>query len=111
MNTIADKADLIFTGGRVHTMDVGDRFVEAVAIAGNRIVAAGSDRDVLALKHTINGAYASFEETRKGSIEVGKLADLVMLDEDIAQVPSENLAQVPVAMTIGGGKVVHEASL
>ncbi len=61
--------------------------------------------------HTINGAYASFEETRKGSIEVGKLADLVMLDEDIAQVPSENLAQVPVAMTIGGGKVVHEASL
>jgi len=50
MNTITDKADLIFTGGRVHTVDVRDRLVEAVAIAGNRIVAVGSDRDVLALR-------------------------------------------------------------
>jgi predicted amidohydrolase YtcJ len=61
--------------------------------------------------HTINGAYASFEEARKGSIEVGKLADLVMLHEDITQVPSDNLADIPVAMTIVGGKVVHEASV
>src|SRR5262245_22001348 len=55
-------------------------------------------------------ACASFNKARKGSIEVGKLADLVMLHEDVARVPPENLAQVPVVMTIVDGKVMHEAS-
>ena len=59
--------------------------------------------------HTINGAFASFEEGFKGSLEVGKAADLVVLDEDIRRVPVERLRHVGVAMTVVGGEVVYEA--
>jgi predicted amidohydrolase YtcJ len=59
--------------------------------------------------HTINGAFASFEEPRKGSLEPGKLADLVVLGDDIARVPVKELRHLPVAMTVSGGEVVHEA--
>lgn len=58
--------------------------------------------------HTLNGAYASFEEHVKGSIEVGKLADLCVLSEDIARVPAHRLRTLPVAMTVLGGEVVFE---
>lgn len=58
--------------------------------------------------HTINGAYASFEEAAKGSIEPGKLADLVLLAEDLARVPAEQIRQTGVVMTVVGGQVVYE---
>lgn len=59
--------------------------------------------------HTINGAYASFEEQIKGSIEPGKLADLVLLGEDIARVPAEQVRHIPIRMTVVGGEVAYEA--
>ena len=59
--------------------------------------------------HTINGAYASFEEHVKGSIEAGKLADLCILSEDITRVPTSSLRDLPVAMTVLGGAVVFES--
>jgi predicted amidohydrolase YtcJ len=58
--------------------------------------------------HTINGAFASFEEAVKGSLEPGKLADLVVLADDITRVPVKQLRHLPVAMTVVGGEVVHE---
>jgi predicted amidohydrolase YtcJ len=59
--------------------------------------------------HTINGAFASFEEASKGSLEPGKLADLVVLGDDIARVPVNDLRHLPVAMTVVGGEVAYEA--
>jgi predicted amidohydrolase YtcJ len=59
--------------------------------------------------HTVNGAYASFEEGIKGSLEVGKLADLCVLSEDITRVAVGRLRELPVAMTVLGGEVVYEA--
>jgi hypothetical protein len=59
--------------------------------------------------HTINGAFASFEEHLKGSLEPGKLADLVVLAEDLTRVPAKEIRQVPVAMTVTAGRVVHES--
>jgi predicted amidohydrolase YtcJ len=53
-------------------------------------------------------AYAGFEEGKKGSIEAGKLADFVVLEEDIMQVPAERLRSVRVAETFVGGKRVHK---
>src|SRR3712207_989717 len=58
--------------------------------------------------HTINGAYASFEEDIKGSIEPGKLADLVLLAEDLTRVPAERIREIGVLMTLVGGEVVYE---
>jgi hypothetical protein len=66
-----------------------------------------STRQALAM-YTINAAYASFEEDIKGSITPGKLADIVVLSNDPAQVLPEQIKDIKVEMTILGGKVVWE---
>ncbi|MCX6621860.1 MAG: amidohydrolase family protein [Acidobacteria bacterium] len=58
---------------------------------------------------TINGAYASFDEHRKGSIEAGKLADLVVLGKDPRKVDPSELVKTPVERTMVGGRWVHES--
>ncbi len=58
--------------------------------------------------YTMGGAYASFEDDIKGSIAIGKLADLVVLSADPTQVPSEEIKDITVEKTIIGGKVVWE---
>jgi predicted amidohydrolase YtcJ len=57
---------------------------------------------------TIWGARAAFEEDIKGSIEPGKLADLVVLQRDLMTDPEERLFDIKVLMTVIGGKVVYE---
>jgi predicted amidohydrolase YtcJ len=58
--------------------------------------------------HTMGGAYAAHEEDIKGSIEVGKLADLVVWKEDPYTATIQRLPQIAVATTIVGGKVVYQ---
>ena len=58
--------------------------------------------------HTCNGAFASFEESIKGSIEPGKLADLVVVSDDLRRVPATGLRDLPIDVTILGGEIVHE---
>ena len=55
---------------------------------------------------TINAAYASFEEQLKGSIEPGKLADLIVLDRDPCAVDPWEIRDVQVLRTIIGGRTV-----
>jgi predicted amidohydrolase YtcJ len=55
---------------------------------------------------TLNGAYASFEEDRKGSIEVGKLADLVVLDGSILSAPPEGILSMKPTLTMINGEIV-----
>jgi predicted amidohydrolase YtcJ len=57
---------------------------------------------------TIWAAYAAFEEGLKGSIEVGKLADLVVLSNDIMKVAPREILDTSVLMTFIGGKLVYE---
>jgi predicted amidohydrolase YtcJ len=57
---------------------------------------------------TLGSAYASFDETRKGSIEVGKLADLVVLSADILTINPVEIEKTRVVMTIFDGKIVYE---
>ena len=57
---------------------------------------------------TINNAYLTFEEAMKGSIEPGKLADLVVLPEDILTCPDKRIQQMRVSMTMVGGRVAYE---
>ena len=57
---------------------------------------------------TLAAAYAAFEEQDKGSIEVGKLADLTVLNQDLISVPEAEILDTRVLMTIVGGAVVYE---
>ncbi|MFX1568628.1 MAG: amidohydrolase [Promethearchaeota archaeon] len=56
--------------------------------------------------YTINAAYGAFEENIKGSIELGKLADLVILDKNPFKVPKEKIKEIQVIETIIRGKSV-----
>ncbi len=57
--------------------------------------------------YTINNAYAAFEENVKGSIEPGKLADLVVLGDDILSIDPVKIKDVNVDMTIFDGKIIY----
>jgi hypothetical protein len=56
---------------------------------------------------TLDSAYAAFEEKDKGSLEPGKLADFVMLSQDIMTVPPREILAAHVVMTVVGGAIVH----
>jgi predicted amidohydrolase YtcJ len=58
--------------------------------------------------YTINNAYAAFEEKQKGSIETGKMADMVVLSDDILVINPEKIKNVKVLMTVFDGKIVYE---
>ena len=57
---------------------------------------------------TYEGAYASFVENVRGSISVGKYADLVVIDKDIFALPAEEIHTAAVDMTMVGGKMVYK---
>lgn len=59
--------------------------------------------------YTVNAAYASFEEGRKGSLTPGRLADFVMLDRNIFEIAPEEIRNAAIRMTVVGGRVVYEA--
>jgi hypothetical protein len=59
--------------------------------------------------YTINGAYHTFEEDVKGSIEPGKLADMVVIDRNILTCPEDDIKDTKVLRTILGGETVYEA--
>jgi predicted amidohydrolase YtcJ len=58
--------------------------------------------------YTRNAAFVSHHDDRVGSLEVGKLADFVVLDRDPLDVPAEALDEALVRMTVVGGAVVHD---
>ena len=57
--------------------------------------------------YTLGSAYASFEEDIKGSLQKGKLADIVVLSKDIFAVPVEEILRTEVVYTILGGKIIY----
>ena len=56
--------------------------------------------------YTANGAYASFDESRKGTLAAGKLADLVLIDRDLFNIPPEDIRNAKVLTTVVGGEIV-----
>jgi Predicted metal-dependent hydrolase with the TIM-barrel fold len=58
--------------------------------------------------YTINNAFLTFEEKEKGSLETGKLADLVVLDRDILTCPLDDVKNIAVEQTYLGGKLVYQ---
>ena len=58
--------------------------------------------------YTSAGAYASFDDAQRGTLERGKLADFVLIDRDLTRVPPETLRDARVLLTVVGGRVVYE---
>ena len=83
--------------------------VNRLTKAGNKVHTEESISVRDSLKaYTLGGAYASFEEKEKGSIEVGKLADVILLDRNPINVDPLDLKNIEVSMTIIGGNVVWD---
>lgn len=75
----------------------------------------GSSDELLSVEqavyaYTMGSAYAEFQEDVKGSITVGKFADMVILSDDIFTIPSEKIRNTKVLTTIVDGKVVYESN-
>jgi predicted amidohydrolase YtcJ len=63
-----------------------------------------------ALRHyTIDAAYASFDEDEKGSVSVGKKADLAVISRDLFEAPPEGILKATVLLTVMDGRIVHRA--
>ena len=59
--------------------------------------------------YTINGAYTMGQEQQTGSLTVGKFADVVIVDQNLFEVPVTDIAKTKVLMTILGGETVYDA--
>ena len=59
--------------------------------------------------YTLGSAWFSFDETRRGSLEVGKLADFIVLSQDYFSVPAERIGRTESLLTVVGGRVVYAA--
>ena len=69
----------------------------------------GLSRDTVVRAITINSSYELHQEAETGSLEVGKFADLIVLDRNLFEIPAEEIADIKVLLTVVGGEVVYEA--
>jgi len=71
----------------------------------------GITREEAIRSYTINNARGTFEESMKGSIESGKLADIAVLSEDILTCPVDRIREIQSELTIVGGRIVYDAGV
>jgi len=76
--------------------------------AGRLTAQPGMTRAAVLRAATLDAAWTLRQETSTGSLETGKLADLVVLDRNFFTIPDEEIANIKVLQTVVGGKVVHE---
>lgn len=105
---------LVLYNGKVITVDAAFSIAEAMAIAGERVMAVGTSAQMRAIAAPstrlvdLRGQTLMPGLMDKGSIEPGKLADFVVLNEDPLTCPEPRLRDAQVMMTIVGGKTVFE---
>jgi predicted amidohydrolase YtcJ len=61
--------------------------------------------------YTRNNAYAEFMEAKLGSLEAGKLADIIVISQDLYKVPADKVGQTKVLLTMVDGKAVWQDGL
>ena len=84
--------------------------VSGLDLAGNDVLDETLSREEALIAHTRSNAYLFFQEDRLGSLEVGKQADLVVLDRDYMTVPAEQIKHIRPTLTMVGGRVVFSAA-
>jgi predicted amidohydrolase YtcJ len=80
--------------------------VSGLDVGGNKVLDQTLTRREALTAHTRSNAYMFFQEKNLGSLEVGKLADLVVLDRDYMTVPAADIKRIKPTMTMVGGRVV-----
>ena len=83
--------------------------VSGLDLANKRVLDETLTREEALIAHTRSNAYLFFQEDNLGSLEVGKLADLVVLDRDYMTVPAAEIKQLRPTLTMVGGRVVWRA--
>jgi len=112
---LLDEGAVIASGTDVPVEDINP--IATFYAAVTRRMADGSafyptqrmTRDEALRSMTLAAAFAAFEEDRKGSLEVGKLADLTVLSQDLLTVDEEEIAATRVLATVVGGSIRHPA--
>ena len=82
--------------------------VSGLDVGGNKVLDETLTREEALIAHTRSNAYLFFQEKTLGSLEVGKQADLVVLDRDYMTVPAAEIKRIKPTMTMVGGRVVFE---
>jgi len=67
-------------------------------------------REAALIAHTRSNAYLFFRENDLGSIQPGRLADLVVIDKDYLTIPADQIKDIKPMLTIVGGRVVFDAA-
>jgi predicted amidohydrolase YtcJ len=112
------KSGVIIAGGSDAPVERGEPMIEFYAAVARKSLQGFSGEGwhpeqavtrAQALKMlTLWPAFAAFEETDKGTIEVGKLADFTVLSQDIMKIPETDILKTECVMTIIGGEIVHQ---
>ena len=84
--------------------------VSGLDVGGNRVLEETLTREEALIAHTRSNAYLFFQENSLGSLEVGKQADLVVLDRDYLTVPAAQIKHIRPTLTMVGGRVVYRAA-
>ena len=80
-----------------------------LGIDGTKILPEPVGREAALVAHTRSNAYLLFKEDDLGTLEVGKLADLVVLDRDYLTVPAHEIKDIEPVITMVGGEIVYSA--
>jgi predicted amidohydrolase YtcJ len=78
---------------------------------GARVIRQTISREDALIAHTRKNAYAIFQENDLGSIQPGKLADLVVIDRDYLKISADEIKDIKPVMTIVGGRIVYDAAV
>ena len=114
------KSGVIVPGGSDAPVERGEPMIEFYAAVARKDIRGFSGegwhpeekvtREQALKMLTIWPAYAAFEENLRGTIEVGKLADLTVLSADIMKIPEMEILKTHCLMTVIGGEIVYEAA-
>jgi predicted amidohydrolase YtcJ len=112
------KSGCIIAGGSDAPVERGEPMIEFYAAVARKSTKGESgegwhpeqavSREQALKMFTIWPAYAVFEENEKGSIEVGKLADVTVFSNDIMKIPESEILKTRAVMTVIGGEVVYQ---
>jgi predicted amidohydrolase YtcJ len=113
------KSAAIVCGGSDAPVERGEPMIEFYAAVARKSIKGESgegwhpeqavSREEALKMFTLWPAYAAFEESDKGTIEVGKLADFTVLSNDIMKIPESEILKTRCEMTVIGGKVAFQA--